>query len=58
MAHRVVSLPRTKRDDDGKPKYTPPFEFDSAAVHNAFSDAAIDVVLKFNPGALVCREAA
>ena len=45
-------------DDDGKPKYTPLFEFDSAAVRTAFSDAVIRALLEHDRRALECRESA
>jgi hypothetical protein len=45
-------------DEDGKAKYTPLFEFDSAAVRTAFSDAAVAAVLRFDARALQCRESA
>lgn len=45
-------------DEDGKAKYTQLFQFDSAAVRNAFSDAAIAAVLRYDARALQCRGAA
>lgn len=45
-------------DDEGKVQYSLLFEFDSAAVRAAFSDAVVRAVLAFDPRALECREAA
>jgi hypothetical protein len=42
--------------DDGKPEYSPQFEFDNSAVRNAFSDAVVRAVLKFAPDALEAEE--
>lgn len=40
------------RGDDGKIQYSPLFEFESAAVRTAFSDAVIRSVREFEPQAL------
>jgi hypothetical protein len=40
--------------DDGKPRYSPVFEFESAKVWRAFSDAVVAAVLRFEPRALEC----
>lgn len=45
-------------DDAGRVKYTPLFEFDSAAVRTAFSDAVIRALLVHDRRALECRESA
>ncbi len=39
-------------DDNGKVRYSPLFEFDTAAVRNSFSAAVIDALRRFNPRAL------
>jgi hypothetical protein len=43
-------------NDDGKVQYSPLFEFDTALVRTAFSDAVIRAVLAFDPRALECRQ--
>ena len=45
-------------DENGKVQYSPLFEFDSAAVRNAFSTAVISALLVFDEHALECRESA
>jgi hypothetical protein len=46
------------KGDDGKPQYSPLFEFDSIAVHDAFSDAVVRAVLAYDPRALGGGESA
>jgi hypothetical protein len=45
------------RGNDGKIKYAPLFEFDNAAVRDAFSAAVVRAVIAFNPHALDRRAA-
>jgi hypothetical protein len=49
---------RVVTNDAGKVQYSPLFEFDTAAVRTAFSDAVIRALLHFDPHALECRGAA
>jgi hypothetical protein len=44
------------KGDDGKPQYSPLFEFDTSAVRSAFSDAVVRAVLAYDPRALECGE--
>jgi hypothetical protein len=46
------------KGEDGKPQYSPLFEFDSAAVRQAFSATAVRAVLTAFPDALECEDAA
>jgi hypothetical protein len=46
------------KDEDSKAKYNPLFEFDTPAVRNAFSDAVMVAVLRFDGRALQRRGAA
>jgi hypothetical protein len=46
------------KGDDGKPQYSPLFEFDTSAVRAAFSDAVIRAVLAYDQRALECGESA
>jgi hypothetical protein len=49
---------RLVRDDAGKAKYSPLFEFDRPEVRSAFSDAVVRAVLDGYPEALGRREEA
>jgi hypothetical protein len=43
--------------DDGRPQYSPIFEFDRRDVSDAFSRAVVDAVVRFDPRALAVEEA-
>ena len=44
------------RSDNGKARYFPLHAFDSDEVKRAFSRAAVEAVLRYEPRALDCRE--
>ena len=49
---------RPKLDDRGKQAYAQLVDFDSKAIRDAFSEAVVAAVLRFDARALDCRESA